>query len=332
VVGATHEVTVPGSLSARVVNPRGDLVALTSGPASSTYRPLGRASTTIVVADRSGQRGEFLLPGCVEPEAFSLLGEQLYVLDYLPPQAPERYRVRVLNLTTGTFEPLLTRDKSVIPAGAEEEMRGEGRQAVHAPAVNFLFTLYTHQPEHEHTRDLISAREDAPQVHAFVHSLSLDGAFAYCIDLPAPFGEGPPEGHAIALAVGGRDPVVVDVNSGNVAVLDGQNLSVTRVVPIPPVVSPAPAFAALAEGQLFVGSGTGLRVLRADSLHVVSGWTVPSAIRGLALSPDGARLWVGQDDRLIALDPATGAQLASVAVPGLTALTAVHARPAVTPV
>ena len=47
-------------------------------------------------------------------------------------------------------------------------------------------------------------------MHAFVHTLSLDQCFAYCIDLPAPFGEGPAEGHAIAVGRSGGRPVVVD--------------------------------------------------------------------------------------------------------------------------
>jgi hypothetical protein len=35
------------------------------------------------------------MPGCVEPEAFSTSGEHLYVLDYLPPERADRYRVRM---------------------------------------------------------------------------------------------------------------------------------------------------------------------------------------------------------------------------------------------
>ena len=96
------------------------------------------------------------LPGNLEPEAFSAAGERLFVLDYLPPAAPDRYRVRMVNLATGKLEPLLTPAKSVVPPGAEEEMRGEGRQAVYDAGRQLLFTLYTHQPDHLHTRDLLA--------------------------------------------------------------------------------------------------------------------------------------------------------------------------------
>ena len=116
-----------------------------------------------MVAGSAGQRSRVELPGNLEPEAFDITGQVLFVLDYLPPVAPDRYRVRVVDLHPRQLQPLFTRLKSVVPPGAEEEMRGEGRQAVYGTRkARQLFTLYTHQPEHEHTRDLINgAREDA---------------------------------------------------------------------------------------------------------------------------------------------------------------------------
>ena len=154
-----------GILSPRAVSPGGVKVALVAGsgdqPAARTgsvYRPAGRRETTIVVVDSSGERYRLTVPGCVEPEAFATQSESLFVLDYLPPRAPDRYRVRVLDLATGKFHALSTRDKKPIPPGAEEEMRGQGRQAVYSPRHRMLFTLYTHQPDHQHTRDLLAAR------------------------------------------------------------------------------------------------------------------------------------------------------------------------------
>jgi len=163
--GFQYETKVAAGLVPRAVSPAGRFVALANdggAVGSTTYKPVGRAQTTIVVASRDGARPALVLPGCVEPEAFSSAGDRLFVLDYLPPEAPERYRVRVVDLTTGGYGALTTRDKQVIPPGAEEEMRGEGRQAVYVPNQRFLFTLYTHQPDHLHTRDLLGARSDAP--------------------------------------------------------------------------------------------------------------------------------------------------------------------------
>ena len=306
----------------------------TVGVTRSTGRPLyqsevdgawqARGGTTIVLADERGERKRFALPGCVEPEAFSAARDDLYVLDYLPPEAPDRYRVRALNLDTGSFQPLLTRDKQVVPLGAEEEMRGEGRQSVYVHQNEFLFTLYTHQPDHEHTRDLIAARPGALDGPAFVHSLSLSGGFAYCIDLPTPFGEGPPEGHVIAVAPNSTDPVVVDTTSGGVAELDGEGLAVRTVAAIPPTNQAGPASAVL-NGLLFLGRGTTVRGVRPEGYGVVFEWPMASPVRGLGLSANRRRLWVGQEASVVAYDVESGQRLAAVQVPGLVDIEAVGA-------
>jgi hypothetical protein len=325
-----YGVDLAGDLAPRAVSPMGVHVALVAesagraGSAATVYRPAGRRQTTLVIADASGERRRVTLPGCVEPEAFSPAGDRLYVLDYLPPTAPDRYRVRILDLASGAFMPLSTRDKKVIPPGAEEQMRGQGRQAVYATGRNILFTLYTHQPDHEHTRDLIAARAGRPDVHAFVHSLSVDQGFAYCVDLPAPFGDGPVEGHAIALSPTGDNPVVVDGTSGTVARIDGGELTVRSTGQFP-ALRGGPVSALLAEGgtRLLVAADSVVRVLRADSLSTVAQWSLAGPARGAALTLDGRRLWVGRPDGAVALDLASGREVATVAVPGLTGLVGV---------
>jgi hypothetical protein len=324
-----YAVDLAGAMQARVVSPSGLFVALTTAEApGDTYRPSGRDETTIVVADHSGERHRLRMPGCVEPEAFSTSGEHLYVLDYLPPERPDRYRVRMVELATGALQPLHTRDKRVIPPGGEEEMRGEGRQAVYSgDARGLLFTLYVHQADHQHTRDLLAsgARDDAPDVHAFVHTLSLSQSFAYCIDLPAPFGKAPARSHAIAYSAPTGDPYVVETASGTVAHLSGQDLTVVRTARIggidqgfadastSAVVSP--------DGErLFIGTGTRVRVLRTAGLAPVAEWTVTGPVRGVAASERGERLWVGQAGGAVALDPASGRVLARVPVSGLVRL------------
>ena len=325
--GATsYGVGVPGDLRPRVVSPAGANVALASGRSAGAtpYRPEGRAQTTVVVADRAGESRRVTLPGCVEPEAFSAEGDRLFVLDYLPPQAPDRYRVRALDLASGTLQPLLTRDKTVVPAGAEEEMRGEGRQAVFAPSHQQLFTLYTHQPDHLHTRDLLSggARAGKPHVHAFVHTLNLIIGFAYCIDLPAPFGEGPVPAHAIALSPAVEDPFVVDATSGTVARLDGEKLTVAKVGRFRAKSAGGSTAAVVSPDgiTLFIGAGLNLVGVRTSSLATTSGLTLTAPIRGLGVSADGARIWVGQPDRVVALDASSGKEVASLPAPGIVTL------------
>ena len=314
--------TVDGELTPRVVSAGGHLVALTPATeeeAASPYRPAGRESTTIVVAGTTGETHRFTLPGCLEPEAFSAGGDALFVLDYQPPAAPERYRVRVLYLASGALTPLLTRAKQPVPEGAEEQMRGQGRQAVYSPGQQYLYTLYTHQPDHEHTRDLIAgARDDAPHVHAFVHTLSLDQFFAYCIDLPAPFGEGPPEGHAIALRRLGGRPIVVDTGTGAIARLDHTTLTVAATGSFPTATGPTYAAVAPSDELCFIGTGTTVHVYRTTTLTPAMTWSVDAPVRGLAVGPPGTRLWVGQPDAAVALDASTGRELGRVTVPGLT--------------
>ena len=317
---------IAGTFSARAVAPGGlrvALVAESGRAAADTYRPGGRRETTIVIVDGSGERHRLTVPGCVEPEAFADGREAMYALDYLPPLAPDRYRVRGLDLTTGRLAPLVTRDKRVIPSGAEEEMRGQGRQAVYSANRHMLFTLYTHQPDHEHTRDLVAARPGRPDVHAFVHSLSVDMGFAYCVDLPAPFGTGPVEGYAIALTPPGDDPVVVDGTSGTVARIDGELLTVLSTAEFPGA-GGGTVSALLAEGgaRLIVASGTAIHLLRTESLSTVRRWTLAAPARGMALTSDGARLWVGRPGGAVAYDMASGREVAMVPVPGLTAVAA----------
>lgn len=322
--------TLSDRLAARATTPDGSLVALATpaGPGSSPYRPGGRERTTIVVAGSAGQRSRVELPGNLEPEAFDASGQVLFVLDYLPPMAPDRYRVRAVDLNSGQLQPLLTRLKSAVPPGAEEEMRGEGRQAVYDARSRQLFTLYTHQPEHEHTRDLINgAREDAPHVHAFVHTLNLTDQWAYCIDLPSPFGEHPAAGHAIALDPTGNGLCVVDATSGTVAVIDPNALTVSSVVRFTPPAGPITSAAAGIDstGALLVGAGRELITVSLTGGEPVRR-LMPTPVRGVATSAGRGLRFVGQDDAVLCLELATGKVVRRVAVPGLVSLRQVAAR------
>ncbi|MEQ4300507.1 hypothetical protein ABNF97_03775 [Plantactinospora sp. B6F1] len=335
--------TLTGALTVRATSADGALVALAddAGPGHTPYRPGPRERTTIVVADGAGQRRRLELPGNLEPEAFDVSRQALFVLDYLPPTAPDRYRVRVVDLASGRVEPLLTRVKAVVPAGAEEEMRGEGRQAVYDRARNRLFTLYTHQPDHVHTRDRIAAandagaeqrdtgaRDDAPHVHAFVHTLDLTERWAFCVDLPAPFGEHAATGHTIALSRDGSRLYVADTGTGALATIDPDGLTVVQSVRFDALTGTtgsggaAPAAATFdGVGTLLIGAGrevAGMAV--ATGGGPVPRWTAPAEVRGLAGPPDGSLLYVGQPDAVLRVDPGTGAVRQRIDVPGLVAL------------
>jgi hypothetical protein len=59
---------------------------------------------------------------------------------------------------------------------------------------------------------------------------------------------------------------------------------------------------------------------------VVHEFGVAHGVRGLGLSANRKRLWVGQPDRVVALDAETGDELAAIDVPGLVGLDQVIAK------
>ena len=69
-------------------------------------------------------------------------------------------------------------------------------------------------------------------VHAFVHVLSLAEGWAFCLDLPLPFGVCPSEAHALAVSPDGRRLYVADLASGSVAAADTSRLQVIRTADI----------------------------------------------------------------------------------------------------
>ncbi|MEJ3749580.1 hypothetical protein WEI85_40760 [Actinomycetes bacterium KLBMP 9797] len=297
-----------GRWVARAVSPRGDLVVLSPPPATGS----GRTRSAIMIASQDGARHTLDLAGNIEPDAMTYDGTGLFVLDWLPATAPDRYRVRLVDFATGTPRPLLTRAKVPVPSGAEEEMRGDGRQAVSHPNGRVLYTLYTHQGDHQHTRDILAARPSG--VHAFVHVLHLEERWAYCLDLPDPFGHGPAAGHALALSADGRRLMVADVTSGRLAVADTEALAISTVVRLAPGAGPA-GMATIAD-RCFLAAGASIHVVDLTAGTVTATWSAGGEVRGLTASPDGTRLYAGHPDGIAWLDLGTGRRAGSVRVPG----------------
>jgi hypothetical protein len=314
-------VALPGRWTPRITSPDGGLVALAApGSAPGGVRPTGRERTTIVVADRTGERRRLDLPGNYEPDAFRSDGGGLFVLDWLPATAPDRYRVRMVDLATGVPGPLFTRDKVPVPAGAEEEMRGEGRQAVFAPnGAQTLYTLYTHQPDHLHTRDLLAGGRST-EVHAFVHTLDLQIGWAYCVDLPEPFGQGPAAGHTIAVSADGGRLFVADRTGGRLAVAGTDDLTVRTVVPVPTGTGTASSAVSPDGRVLYLGGDSRVHLVDLATLAVGATWDVGGDVRGLAVSRDGGRVYVGYPGGVGWRHAGTGEELGRLAVPGLTEL------------
>jgi hypothetical protein len=313
IVGAQ---TLAGRWSPRVASIEGGYIALTSPDRGGTtgYAPSAQARSTIAVIGPDARAQYLDLPGNYVPDAFSASGT-MYALEWLPATSPDYYRVREIDLATRTPTPLLSRNKVPIPPGAEEQMRGEGRLAAFGPGLAVLYTLYTHQPGHQHTRDLIAGTNH--EVSAFVHTLQLDQHWAYCVDLPAPFGAGPALGHTIATAADGA-VFVADITSGQLAAIDPDSLATKTVTRIP--AGTGAASAAASHEHAFIGAGPLVHVVRRSDLAVIASWQFTRAVQGLAVNADGSRLYVGTVGELAWLDARTGTPQGSLSVPGLTGL------------
>ncbi|WP_051367908.1 YncE family protein [Hamadaea tsunoensis] len=295
---------LPAGWRPRVTSADGGLVALT-------------APNKIMITDRTRERRSFTFAGLVEPDAFTLDGTGLFVLEWKPDGAPEFYKVRLLDLATGALSPLLTRAKAPIPPADEEQMRGEAHRGVLAPDRKVLYTLYTHQPGHQHTRDLVAGVHN-PSVHAFVHTLDMEVGWAYCVDLPLPFGTADAGAYAAALSPDGSRLFVADTAAGRVAIIDTSTLTVDAVASIAPLAGGA-AYALALGSRLYVAAGTEVRILDfSGTAH--GGFTATAPVRGLLAAPDGTRLYAGFPESVAWLDPGTGAVQGTANLPRLTGL------------
>jgi hypothetical protein len=308
------EIPLPGRWVPRVVAPDDTQVALTA-PGGDRYRPVGRDRTTILVAANGGIRHRLELAGNYEPDAFAREGTALFVLEWLPPAAPDRYRVRCVDLATGRFTAMLTREKQPVPVGTEEQMRGQGRQAVSAPGGQTLYTLYTRQPG--------AARAEGgwdEESAGFVHTLDTQVGWAYCLDLPDPFGTGPAAAHTIAITPDGQRLLVADLSSGRLAVADPNELKILNILPVPTGTGTAYAAVSADSQHLYLGIGADLHVVDLAAGKALARWDAGGDVRGLALNGDGTRLLVGYPGAVGWCGTADGAPQGRIPVPGLIEL------------
>lgn len=315
---------VAGDFRLAVVSPNGLRVALVEAPsAASPFETVDRQQTTIVVLNplSSTESARFVLDGNLEPEAFSLDNESLFVIDYLQPSAPDRYRVRRLDLQSGRVTGVQTRAKTLV----EEEMRGKGRQQVLSPDRNVLYTLYVKEGDHLHARDRIEAGgtgQPSAESHAFVHVLNLAEQWAFCLDLPLPFGMGHPQSHALAVSPDGRSLYVASWASGTVAVADTQEFRLqTKPKQFVDLSGGGAAAARVGtDGRLYLAGGQRVLAIDGRSLAVVGSYRMDRAISALELGPDARRLFVAVGDQVITLDTVDGQTLASFPTPGVSAM------------
>jgi hypothetical protein len=306
--------TLPGAFTVRAVSEDGAMVALTP-PGGDTYHPAGKDPSRIVIVRRGDPELQVLdVPGNVEPEAFSLSGDALFVIDFVPPLAPERYRVARLDLTRGTVDDVRSKEEEL-----QEPMRGTARAQTVAPDGRRLYTLYT--------RD---ATADEP-AEAFVHVLDLDAETASCVDLPAEFATDPLG--AVAVTPSGSRLFVYSPAAGALAELDTRTLEVSRSTTVAPPLGTAPssARATATESTLYLSVYDRNAAVTLDDL-AAGDWTpAPGEIAGIEPATGDSTLYVVLADRVHVVDPRTFAPRRELVVPPQS-VPVDHVAPALPPI
>jgi hypothetical protein len=230
-------------LELRAVEPGGRRAVLADPlPTGATpFRPGGRASTTLVVADLVNRTSRtYVLSHNVEPEAFGVGSPLLYLIDHRPKLDPDSYRVAALDLDTGVAQKVFGPLSTKVPL---DDMTASARQQVPAPSGRQLYTLYVETArtsgESSEYREYGSSSTDG-WTSAFVHVLDLAENWAYCVNLPAEFGLGAPSGNAIAVSPDGKRLFIADAHAGSLAMLDATRLTRDSLIARAPSVTQVP--------------------------------------------------------------------------------------------
>lgn len=294
--------SVSGRLRVKVVSPGARFVAL----APDTGRYLARPDRTrLIVTGRDAASPTTVeLDGNFEPEAFSVDGKQLFVVQYLPAARPTHYQVRRLDLETGEVQDVFSVDQEL-----QEAMRGTARVQEMSPDGTRLYTLYS---------------VDTPQGRrSFVHVLSLDELWAHCIDLPAGFAMRGAGTSAIGVAPDGEAVYVTDTAEGMVAELDPRALEVSRTASVD--LSSAWKGAEVTVGRdgsfVYVASGAKLAELSAADLTQVNRWDLNDQITGIQRGAAG-NIYVATDGEVVVIDTKIGAQTETFEPPGVGSIKA----------
>lgn len=312
--GSTRQtVPVGPGLAVSAISADGRMVALTAPAttATATYLPAGRTRTQIAVVHLPAATiSRYDLMGNFTPDAFSA-GGNLFLVSYLPAEAPDRYQITSLDLTAGKVDGIFGREKEAL-----EDMRGVAGTKALAPDGMALYTLYLRPPAAPG-----GAQQDQGDQRAEVHTLKLDQYWAHCIDLPAGFGG---SGHdlsssSLAVSPNGARLYVVDRSMRRLVEIDPSALAITRSVEIPFTAASAPTALVAGgggggDGRLYLSDGATIIVVRTDTLTVAERWQAAGPVTGLAATTDGSAVFASSPQHVDAFAP-NGGPPTSLAVP-----------------
>ena len=267
---------VPGGLS-----PNGRWLVVESGDSAQTH-------LLVIDATTSKVRRKIDLGGYFQFDAVSNDGDRLYLIQHLNGR---EYYVRLYDVIGGRLDENIVVDKS----DGNQAMTGLRLSGIATADGHWLFSMYVRS-------------QDNP----FIHALSLDGPFAFCLDLP---GGGYTNNESekqwsLAMTQDGSRLYAANPSTGMVAeISNGANgaPSILRTArfaaasPAPPTKSHANAAVLSKDGaQLVVAGSAGIAWIDTSMLriraHTLSGWDVST----VGLSPDGQTLYAVNDQGRIA--------------------------------
>jgi hypothetical protein len=296
---------MPGGLS-----PDGGRLVLQSADGSSATP----GSSHLLIVDTSFKVAPVKvdLAGLLTFDAISNGGQRLYLIEHIPTGA---YWVRMYDVGSAALDPTVIVDKS----DGSEAMTGLRLSGISSADGQWLYSMYI--------------REGASP---FIHALSLDGPFAFCIDLPG-------SGYAsdanafrwsIAMRAGGAQLFAANAASGTVSELSvsgdaspslarsariGAGETTAGLLAQDVVAKELGANAAVVtpDGRsMITAAASGIVWIDTIGLHasnrLLPGWTVWS----LALSPDGKVLWALGDSGKIAEISVASRQISATFDPG----------------
>jgi DNA-binding beta-propeller fold protein YncE len=277
---------LPGGLS-----PDGTWLVLESFDRSAGASP---TATHLLVVDTSTLeiKHQVDLIGYFAFDALSNDGQRLYLIQYLN---GTEYYVRMYDVGAGRLDANIVVDK----ADGNQAMVGQRLSGVAVVEGHWLLSMYVRP-------------HDGP----FIHSLGLDGAFAFCVDLPGTgFASDQKQfDWSIALSPDGRSLYAANISTGTVAVIDTQQPAVKRTAHIslsgssalPSLTvhaqeSGANAAVVSPDGKtLVVGGASGVVWIDTTTLQFRSQALTEWHIASVGLSPDGHNLYAVNDAGSIA--------------------------------
>jgi hypothetical protein len=275
------------------------------------YVPEPRDATDIYVARTDGSTWRrYVLEGNYEPEAFSVHTQTLFLLKFLPADNPDHYEVHRLDLETGDVINDYTPE-----VGLDTWMKGHARAQVTAPDGRFLYTLYSLDEGEDPIKD--PALENSPNYHAFVHVISLEEEWSFCIFLPMRFGQQSVDSIGLAVSPDGSALAAVDKRTGVLVEIDTAKLEISRhnVIgqypeaegPVPMAIDPA--------GTIYLADGGHVSSLEPENRNYGAGMETAGIVRSMDLSDNGQFLRVAVPDRIHIIDLSTGEEAGSLVLP-----------------